>query len=86
MITFDVFCSIRLKLPTLLVRGPSVRDVACVDPSSLLIKLRSGTKTGDVLKLLKKMNTDSNGDVIFHVDTNDCATKYPTTAENIRVS
>ena len=62
----------RSKLPTLLIGGSSV---ACMDPSSLLVKSRGGAKTGDVLKSLKEMDTDSYGDVIIHVGTNDCATK-----------
>ena len=49
-----------------------------MDPSSLLVKSRGGAKTGDVLKSLKEMDTDSYGDVIIHVGTNDCATKCPT--------
>ena len=66
------------KSPTLLIGGPSVRGVACMDPSSLLVKSRGGAKIGNVLKSLKEMDTDSYADFIIHVGTNDCATKCPT--------
>ena len=68
----------RSKSPTLLIGGSSVRDVACMDPSSLLVKSRGGAKTGYVLKSLKEMDTDSYGDVTIYFGTNDCATKCPT--------
>ena len=65
------------NVPNLLIGASTIRDIACTDPKGLYIISRGGAKTGDILKILKDTNADSYGDVIIHVVTNDCATKYP---------
>ena len=67
----------KLNIPNLLIGDSIIRDVACTDPKALHIVSRGGAKTGDILQSLRKMKTDSFGDVILHVGTNDCSTKFP---------
>ena len=63
--------------PTLLIGASTIRDIACTDQNGLYIISRGGAKTGDILKCLKEMKDSSYGDVIVHVGTNDCSTKFP---------
>ena len=69
----------KLNTPNPLIGDSTIRDVACTDPSALHIVSRAGgAKTGDILQSLRKMKTDTFGDVMIHVGTNDCCTKFPT--------
>ena len=74
------------RLPKLLIGDSTIRDVACTDPSSLYIVSRGGAKTGDTLQTLRKMKNNTFGDIIVHVGTNDCSTKFPRDkiSDNIR--
>ena len=67
--------------PTLLIGDSTIRDVESVDKDGLEVNINGGAKTGHIKNLLAKMDEHSYGDIIVHVGTNDCSTKYP--LENI---
>ena len=48
-----------------------------MDEKSIQVLLKGGSKTGEILKELKKMRADSYSDLYVHVGTNDCSTKFP---------
>ena len=63
--------------PSLLIGASTIRDIACTDPKGHYIISRGGAKRGDILKSLKEMKEYSYVDLLVHVGTNDCSTKFP---------
>ena len=64
-------------LPALLIGDSTIRDVASSDSNVLDVNINGGAKTGHIKNLLQNMSKDSFGDVLVHVGTNDCSTKFP---------
>ena len=65
------------RAPNLLIGASTIRDIACTDPKRLYVVSRGGSKSGDILKILKEMKPNSYEDITIHVGTNDCTTRYP---------
>ena len=65
------------RAPNLLIGASTIRDIACTDPKRLYVVSRGGSKSGDILKVLKEMKPNSYEDITIHVGTNDCTTRYP---------
>ena len=74
------------RLRKLVTGDSTIRDVACNDPNSLSIVSRGGAKTGDTQQTLCKMKNNTFGDIIMHVGTKNCSTKFPRDkiSDNIR--
>ena len=63
-------------VPSLLLGDSTIRDVVATDPQ-LVVRSRSGGKTGDILGILKGIEPGQYADIAIHVGTNDCATRFP---------
>ena len=48
----------------------------CTDPKRLYVVSRVGSKSGDILKILREMNSYSYEDITTHVGTNYCTRRY----------
>ena len=60
----------------ILIGDSMIRNVKSIS-KSLEVKAFGGAKTGDLVKIMADMPDNSYGDVIIHVGTNDCSTRYP---------
>lgn len=67
----------RPEVPDLLIGDSMLRDIKVIDTSKLAVDCQRGAKTCDVTKTLKHMKDSSVADVMIHIGTNDCATKFP---------
>ena len=52
------------RAPNLLIGASTI---ACTDPKRLYVVSRGGSKSGDILKMLKEMKPNSYGDITIHV-------------------
>ena len=64
-------------LPRLLLGDSTIRDIVANEYSDIHVQSIGGAKTGDILNTLKRTKRGAYSDIIFHVGTDDTATKFP---------